>query len=126
VTGVVPHGAGYATRRDVVVHFARNNRSALNSDREWHRWRQYADLFAVRGLVAVLRDHRTVGPMNGFVVSGLVRRRAGASPIEGASQTVIAAIYLPHHRGAAQAAASLSRLQKVLASGFDLLTNDLG
>jgi hypothetical protein len=74
VTGTLPHGVGYATRRDVVVHFAWNNRSALNSDREWHRWRQYADLFAVRGLVAVLRDHRSVGPMNAFVVSGLVRR----------------------------------------------------
>jgi hypothetical protein len=80
VAGALPHGAGYATRRDVVVHFARNNRSALYSDREWHCRRQYADLFAVRGLVAVLRDHRTVGPMNASVVSGLVKRRADASP----------------------------------------------
>jgi hypothetical protein len=53
------HGPAYATCRYVVVHFARNNRSAFRSDRERYCRRQYADLLAIRGLVAAMGDRGT-------------------------------------------------------------------
>jgi hypothetical protein len=56
------HGPAYAKCRYVVVHFARNNRSAFRSDRERYCRRQYADLLAIRGLAAAMGDHST-GPM---------------------------------------------------------------
>jgi hypothetical protein len=57
------HGPAYATCRYVVVRFARNNRPAFHPDRERYCRRRYADLLAIRGLVAVHRDRSTVGPM---------------------------------------------------------------